>query len=93
MKNININRIRKKLDIIDIKLLNIIKERSKLVDQILRFKKSKKEIVDNQRISFILKRIRKYSLKVKIDPRITRSIWKEMIKGFIKYEFRKFKKK
>lgn len=93
MKNININRIRKKLDIIDIKLLNIIKERSKLVDQILRFKKSKKEIVDNQRISFILRRIRKYSLKVKIDPRITRSIWKEMIKGFIKYEFRKFKKK
>ena len=43
MKNININKIRKKLDIVDVKLLKIIKERSLLVDQILKIKKNKKE--------------------------------------------------
>ena len=39
IKNEHITKIRKKLDKLDIKLLNAIKERSVLVDQILAFKK------------------------------------------------------
>ena len=93
MKNININKNRKKLDKIDIKLLKIIKARSLVVDQILKFKKKKKEIIDQKRINFILKRVKKYSIKNKIDPKITINIWKAMIKGFISYEYKKFKKK
>ena len=91
--NLNIKKIRKKLDKVDVKLLRIIKERALLVDQVLRLKKSRKEVVDKERISFILKRVKKNSLKAKIDPMITISIWKEMIKAFIKYEYKKFKKK
>ena len=41
MNNININKIRKKLDKVDIKLLKVIKERFLLVNQILKFKKKK----------------------------------------------------
>jgi chorismate mutase len=91
MKEINIKIIRKKLDKVDIKLLNIIKERSVLVDQVIKLKKTKKEIIDNKRINFILKRIKKKSIKVKIDPMITISIWKEMINAFIRYEYKKLK--
>ena len=72
MKNININKIRKKLDIVDVKLLKIIKERSLLVDQILKIKKNKKEIIDQKRINFILKRIRKYSIKNKYQALISK---------------------
>jgi len=93
MKNININKIRKKLDKVDIKLLKVIKERSLLVDQILKLKKNKNEVIDQKRIKFILKRIRTNSKKIKVDPIITTNIWKVMIKGFINYEYRKFKKK
>ncbi len=93
MKNININKIRKKLDKVDVRLLKIIKERSLLVDKILKYKKKKNEVVDQKRINFILKRIKKFSKKVKIDPNITVSIWKAMIKAFIYYEYKKFKKK
>ena len=64
MKNININKIRKKLDKIDLSLLNLIKERSLLVDQILKFKKNKTEVVDQKRINFILKRIKTHSKKI-----------------------------
>ena len=32
------------------------------------------------------------SKKMKIDPRITKKIWASMIKAFIDYEFRNFKK-
>ena len=93
MKNIDIKKIRKKLDKVDIKLLQIIKKRSILVNRVLRLKKSKKEIIDKKRISFILKRIKKKSIKIKIDPKITVSIWKAMIKAFITYEYKKFGKK
>ena len=93
MKNRNINNIRKKLDKIDIKLLQLIKKRSLLVDQVLKFKKKKKEIIDQKRITFIINRVKKYSRKINLDPKITTNIWKSMIKSFIDYEFRKFKKK
>ena len=93
MKEINIKIIRKKLDKVDIKLLNIIKERSVLVDQVIKLKKTKKEIIDNKRINFILKRIKKKSISAKIDPMITTSIWKEMINAFIRYEYKNFTKK
>ena len=93
MKNVNINIIRKKLDKIDIRLLNLIKKRSLLVDQVLKLKKNKNEVVDKKRINFILNGIKKNSKKIKIDPDITVNIWKAMIKGFINYEFKKFRKK
>ena len=93
MKKVDINKIRKKLDKLDVKLLRVIKERSILVDQVVRLKKTKEEIVDKKRIKFILRRIKKKSIKAKIDPMITTSIWKEMINAFIRYEYKNFTKK
>ena len=76
MKNKNIRKIRKKLDNLDNKLLKILKLRSYLVDQIIKNKKFKKDIVDKKRIQVILKRIKNKSKKMNIDPNITRRIWK-----------------
>jgi chorismate mutase len=69
--NIDIKKIRKKLDKLDVKLLHIIKERSLLVDQVVKLKKKKEEVVDRPRIKFILKRIKEKSIEAKIDPMIT----------------------
>tara|TARA_B100001248_G_scaffold247152_1_gene218380 strand:+ start:7550 stop:7831 length:282 start_codon:yes stop_codon:yes gene_type:complete len=93
MVNKNILIIRKKLDKLDNSLLEIIKKRSLLVDIVIQNKKYKKDIVDKKRISVILKKISKKSKKKKIDPKITNKIWKAMIKAFIDYEYRNFKKK
>tara|TARA_B110000285_G_C14953430_1_gene527961 strand:- start:7 stop:285 length:279 start_codon:yes stop_codon:yes gene_type:complete len=87
-----IKNIRKELDKIDFKLLLIIKKRTNLVDQIVKLKKNKNEIIDKKRINFILKKIKVKSVKLKIDPLITLSIWKKMINSFIRYEYKKFKK-
>ena len=92
MINKNILKIRKKLDILDNKLLQIIQKRTKLVDSVLKNKKYKKDIVDKKRISVILKNIAQKSKRKKIDPKITNKIWKSMIGAFIDYEFRNFKK-
>tara|TARA_B100001540_G_scaffold307070_1_gene319910 strand:+ start:1134 stop:1415 length:282 start_codon:yes stop_codon:yes gene_type:complete len=93
MNNIKINKIRKKLDILDNKLLNLIKKRTNLVSNILKQKKYKKQIIDKKRIKKILKDIRNKSIKKKIDPIITYKIWSSMIKAFIDYEYRNFKTK
>ncbi len=93
MVNKNILKIRKKLDKLDNQFLSIIKRRSKLVDEVLRNKKFKKDIVDKARIKKILNNIYKKSKKKKIDVIVTKRIWTAMINAFINYEFRKFKKK
>ena len=88
-----IKKIRNKLDHIDDKLLLIIKKRTSLVNKVIKIKKTKKEIIDKKRINSILKRIKEKSIKLKIDPMISRNIWNAMIKSFIKYEYKNFKKK
>jgi len=93
MINKNILKIRKKLDKLDNSLLDIIKKRTKLVDIVIKNKKFKKDIIDKKRINIILNNIKKKSIKKKIDVDITNRIWINMIKAFIDYEFRKFKKK
>jgi chorismate mutase len=93
MINKNIISIRKKLDELDNSLLAIIKKRTKLVDLVIKNKKYKKDIVDKKRIAIILSNINKKSKKKNIDPKITKSIWESMIRAFISYEFRNFKKK
>ena len=85
--------IRLKLDKLDNKLLFLIKYRTNLVKEVLKLKEFKKEIVDKKRINFILKKIQSKSKKLKIDPKITNRIWKNMILSYIDYEKRNFKKK
>ena len=93
MVNKNILKIRKKLDKLDDKFLTLIKKRSILVDKVILNKKYKKDIIDKRRIFIILRNIKQKSKIKKIDPKITSQIWKSMIKAFINYEFRNFKKK
>ena len=84
--------VRKKLDKLDLKLLELIKLRTSLVNEVIKLKQFKKDIVDKKRISVILKKIKKLSLRKGIDPRITNRIWKNMIWSYIEYERKKFKK-
>ena len=93
MTSKKIKIIRNKLDQIDNKLLLVIKKRTQLVNEVIRQKKTKKEIVDKKRINTILKRIKAKSIKLKIDPMISINIWKTMIRSFVKYEYKNFKKK
>ena len=90
---IKLNQIRIKLDRLDNSLLKLIKKRSSLVNEVLKVKIHKKEIIDQKRINFILKKIKKKSTQMSIDPKITNRIWKNMIWSFIDYEKRNFSKK
>tara|TARA_Y100001970_G_C13750276_1_gene610662 strand:+ start:100 stop:381 length:282 start_codon:yes stop_codon:yes gene_type:complete len=89
----NLKTIRKKLDFLDNKLLNLFKKRTLLVNDILKTKKYKNQIIDKKRIKFILKKIKTKSINKNIDPEITINIWKTIIRSYIRYEYKNFKKK
>ena len=86
-------KLRKRLDKLDNILIKLIKKRTSLVDQVLDLKEYKKEIVDNKRIKIILRDVKKKSIRNKIDPKVTNRIWINMIRAYIDYERRNFKKK
>ena len=93
MKTKKLNQVRKKIDRLDNKLLQIIKKRTELVKQVIKLKKTKRQIVDRKRINRVLKNIKKKSIKNGIDPMITRRIWKSMIWSYIDFQRKNFVKK
>ena len=93
LKRKKLSKIRFELDKLDNSLIKIIKKRTNLVKKVLALKENKNQIVDKQRIKFILKNIKKKSLNNNIDPKITNRIWKNMIWSYIDFERRNFKKK
>ena len=88
-----LSKLRDQLDKLDNSLIKIIKKRTNLVKKVLSLKNYKNEIIDKKRINSILKSIKKKSIQNKIDTKITRRIWINMIYAYIDYEKRNFKKK
>tara|TARA_B100001996_G_scaffold187962_1_gene143825 strand:+ start:88 stop:378 length:291 start_codon:yes stop_codon:yes gene_type:complete len=93
LKKKKLKVIRNKLDKLDNSLIKIIKKRTSLVKEVLKLKETKKEIVDKTRIKKILRNIKQKSINNKIDPRITKKIWINMIYAYIDFEKRNFSKK
>ena len=85
--------IRIKLDKLDNKLLLLIRNRTIIVNDVIKLKQYKKEIVDKKRINSILNKIKLKSKKLNIDTQITKRIWKNMIWSYINYERKNFKNK
>lgn len=93
MKNLKLKLIRQKIDKLDDKLLNLIKIRTNLVIGVLKQKRYKNQIIDKARIKEVLTLIKKKSISRKIDPKITKKIWRNIIRAYIDFEKRNFKKK
>tara|TARA_B100001750_G_scaffold83094_1_gene65799 strand:+ start:172 stop:459 length:288 start_codon:yes stop_codon:yes gene_type:complete len=87
-----LTNLRKKLDYVDDRLLKLLIKRTSLVKQVMHLKEYRNQIVDKKRIAQILKRIKKKSLRHKLDPNISRRVWKNMIWSYIEFERKNFKK-
>ena len=64
LKKEKLSKIRKELDKLDDYLIKIIKKRTNLVKKVLALKERKNQIIDQKRINFILKNIKKNQLKI-----------------------------
>lgn len=88
-----LKKARGKIDTLDSRIFELIKQRTNVVKKMLKLKESKNQIVDQKRIKGILRKIKKKSIKNNIDPKITARIWRSMIWSYVDYQKRKFSKK
>ena len=88
-----LKKARDRIDTLDSRIFELIKQRTSVVKQMLKLKKNKNQIVDQKRIRGILSKIKKKSIKNNIDPKITARIWRSMIWSYVDYQKRKFRKK
>ena len=93
MNRKKLKHARTKVDQLDQKIFNLVKKRTQIIRYMLSLKKSRKEIVDRKRNNEILEKIKNKSIKNKVDPKLTRRIWKAMIWGYVDFQRRNFKKK
>lgn len=84
--------IRKQIDELDLKILDLLSERKVLVSEIVKYK-TRDQIVDNKRIKAIMDRLKEESKKKQIPYEIVRGVWDSMIKSFITFEQNIFDKK
>jgi chorismate mutase len=80
-----LKELRKDIDEIDLKILDLIQKRKDLVTEVVKLKK-RDQIVDQKRIEFILNKLRKEALSRGLAIEFIEEIWTLMIKNFIKYE-------
>ncbi len=90
--SIEMREIRKKIDKVDTKILPLMVKRSELVNKALSLKKKKSDIVDIKRINQIKKKVSGQAKKLGANPRLITDIWVSMIKNFIEFEKKNFKK-
>ena len=88
-----LKKARGKIDTLDSRIFELIKQRTNVVKKMLKLKENKNQIVDQKRIKGILRKIKKKSIKNNIDPKITSRIWKTMIWSYVDFQKRNFKKK
>ena len=91
--NRRLKKERKKIDKIDQQIFNLIKKRTFVVKKMLILKKYRHQIVDHKRNNEILLNLKRKSIQNKIDPRITKRIWKSIIYSYIDFQRRNFKKR
>tara|TARA_Y100000816_G_scaffold292150_1_gene286090 strand:- start:2534 stop:2827 length:294 start_codon:yes stop_codon:yes gene_type:complete len=84
--------IREKIDKVDSKIIPLMVKRSKLVSEALNLKTKKTDIVDLKRINQIKKNVINQSKKLGGNPKLISNIWISIIRNFIDFEKRNFKK-
>ena len=88
-----LKKARDRIDTLDSRIFELIKQRTTVVNEMLKLKENKNQIVDQKRIKGILRKIKKKSIRNNIDPKITARIWRSMIWSYVDYQKRKFNKK
>lgn len=85
----SLEELRKNIDEIDLKILDLIEKRKDLVTKVVSVKK-RDQIIDQKRIEFILNKLRVEASNRGLAVEFIEEIWTLMIKNFIKYEERIF---
>lgn len=79
----DLNEIRQRLDVVDRKLVQVLLERSQLIEEVIHFKRARHmPVIDRPREDAMLERIEITASDVGLDPRIARQVLRAIIDAF-----------
>ncbi len=79
----NIDEIRNEIDAIDRNIINLLGERLLFIKAIVRFKKSKEDVMARKRYAQVLEERRKWAAEQGIDPDIVEKAYRTLMDYFI----------
>jgi len=92
MKKCNsLEEVRNEIDELDTKLVDLISERSHLIRQAAAFKQSVEEVKAEDRINFILQRVRHHAIEKGVSPNMISELFEIMIDEMVETEIAEFR--
>jgi len=92
MKKCNsLEEVRTEIDILDDKLVELISERSHLIRQAVAFKDSVEDVKAEDRIDFIMQKVRKKAIELNINPNMISELFTVMINEMVETEIAEFR--
>ncbi len=92
MKKCNtLEEVRTEIDTLDTKLVDLISERSHLIRQAAGFKQSVDEVKAQDRIDFILQRVRHHAIEKGVSPNMISELFEIMIDEMVETEIAEFR--
>jgi len=86
----NMEDIRKEIDLIDDKIVELISKRAKYVDNAAKFKKDKVAVRDKNRVATVINSKKKLAQKYGISPNLIGDIYEKMIDYFVNEEIKRW---
>jgi len=92
MKKCNsLQEVRDEIDLIDDKLVELISQRSNLIRQAASFKNSVDEVKAQDRIDFIMQKVRKKAIEYNLSPNLVSELFTIMIDEMVETEISEFR--
>lgn len=94
MKKCNsLEEVRTEIDMLDDKIVDLISERSHLIRQAAKFKNSVDEVKAEDRIEFIMQKVRHRAIALDVSPNLISDLFTIMINEMVETEISEFRNK
>lgn len=87
----SLKEVRDQIDILDDKIVELISQRSHLIRQAATFKNNIAEIKEEDRIDFIMQKVRKKAIQLDVSANMISDLFKIMIDEMVETEFSEFR--
>ncbi len=87
----SLEEVRNEIDALDDKLVELISKRSHLIRQAASFKNSVDEVKADERIEFIMQKIRHRAIELDVSPNMISELFKIMIDDMVETEISEFR--
>jgi isochorismate pyruvate lyase len=92
MKKCNsLEEVRSEIDTIDNAIVELIAKRNDYIKQAANFKNSVDEVKSEDRIDFIMQRVRKKAIELGVNPNMIEDLFKRMIDEMVEIEISEFR--